>query len=331
MRLLYFTDTHLRGNTPQSRRDNLPDTLKDKLQEVIELADTLHIDYVLHGGDFFDNPSPSLAAMGDFLEIIRQLKCPLYAISGNHDVFGGNVNSLNRTLLGFLHRLGFVRLLLPGERVYLKKGGEVVQLTGQPYHYEIDRRDPVFDYVVKKEKADLAIHMVHGMLLDRPVFPEADFTLIENIMDTEADITLCGHNHLGFGIVKREDKFFINPGALVRLSNHKEEMMRKVGVVLIKLEGKEMECEFIPLKSALPGDEVLTRENIEGKTELSIKLANFIKEIRQAADLEKMNARSIIEEIARADEVDKEVKEEALRRIALVEEELRPKKVRDSK
>lgn len=331
MRLLYFTDTHLRGNTPQNRLDSLPDTLKNKLQEVVELADTLGIDYVLHGGDFFDNPSPSLAAVGDFLEVFRQFRCPVYAVSGNHDLFGGNLNSLNRTLLGFLHRLGFVKLLMPGERTYLKKHELVLQLTGQPYHYEIDRRIPGLDYVVKKENADVAVHMVHGMLLDQAVFPEADFTLIDSILETEADVTLCGHNHLGFGIIRREDKFFVNPGALVRLSNHKQEITRKVGVVLIKLEGKEVACEFIPLKTALPGDKVLTREKAEGKNELSVKLAHFIKEIRQAADLEKMNARSIVEEIAKADGVEKEVREEALRRIALVEEELRPKKARDSR
>ncbi|SHH00013.1 DNA repair exonuclease SbcCD nuclease subunit [Thermosyntropha lipolytica DSM 11003] len=329
MRLLYFTDTHLRGNTPQSRLDNLPETLKSKLEEVVKLAADLKVDYILHGGDFFDSPSPSLAVSGDLLECFRQFSCPVYAISGNHDLFGGNIHSLNRTLLGFLHRLGFIRLVLPGEKIYLKKHDTVLQLTGQPYHYEIDQRDPHLDYAVKKENADLALHMVHGMLLERPLPKEANFTLIDRIKDTEADITLCGHYHSGLGIIEKEGKIFANPGALVRLSNDKQEMTRRVGVILVKLEGEKPVCEFIPLISARPGNEVLTREEIEHRSDLRIKLANFIKEVRQNAEFERMNARRIIEEIARGEAIDKEAKEEALKRIAWVEEELRSKRVRE--
>ena len=44
--------------------------------------------------------------------------------------------------------------------------------------------------------------MVHGMLLDRPFIKGIPYTLIEDIKDTLADITLSGHYHGGFKLLK---------------------------------------------------------------------------------------------------------------------------------
>ncbi len=321
MRLLFLTDTHIRGNNPENRRDNLSDTLKNKVHEVIEIAEKHEVDYILHGGDFFDVASPSLAVTGEFLELFRKFRAPIYAISGNHDLFGANIQTLPRTLLGFIARLGFINLLMPGEKVYLKKHDVCLQLTGQPYHYDIDVRERELDYHILKENADIAIHMVHGMLANQEEFP-GHHTLVNDILETQADITLSGHNHLGFGNLEVGGKHFINPGALVRLSNHKKEIERKVGVTLINLDGKKIECKTIYLDSAPLGDEVLDRSKLEAKAALNMKLERFTQDIKQAADMEKMNVRNIINEVVDKLQDSKEVREEALRRIALVEENM---------
>ena len=74
--------------------------------------------------------SPSLAVTGEFpLELLSNLKVPIYAISGNHDLFGANLQTLPRTLLGFIARLGFINLLMPGEKVYLRKHDVCLQLS----------------------------------------------------------------------------------------------------------------------------------------------------------------------------------------------------------
>lgn len=319
MKLLFLTDTHIRGNTPENRLDNLGDTLKIKLNEVVEIADKYEVDYILHGGDFFDVASPSLAVTGEFLEIFKKFKVPIYAISGNHDLFGANLQTLPRTLLGFIARLGFINLLMPGEKVYLNKHNVTLQLTGQPYHYDIDIRPRELDYHVIKENADIAIHMVHGMLANQEEFP-GNHTLVADILETKADITLSGHNHLGFGQLEIEGKHFINPGALIRLTNHKREIERKVGVTLINLEGKNIKCETIYLNSAPKGDEVLDRSKIEAKASLDLKLERFTQEIKQASDMEKMNVKAIINEVVNNLQGSQELRDEALKRIALVEE-----------
>ncbi|HLS54237.1 MAG TPA: metallophosphoesterase, partial [Tissierellaceae bacterium] len=61
MKLLFFTDTHIRGTTPKNRKDDFPEALERKLYEVLDLINKENIDYVLHGGDLFDRPDLSVS------------------------------------------------------------------------------------------------------------------------------------------------------------------------------------------------------------------------------------------------------------------------------
>lgn len=281
MRLLFVTDTHLRGVTPRSRTDDFVATLKAKLREVVALAAEYQVAAVLHGGDLFDVPVPGLAAVGEFASILREIPVPLYIVPGNHDLHGQNLDSLARTLLGFLGRWGVVQLL-DRNPVYLDDGNVRVQLTGAPFHFAID--DGGADYIVKKKNCDVAIHVCHGALLDRGFGPMVKYTLIDDIASrTEADYTLCGHYHLGYEAVFREGKWFINPGALVRLSASPGEVKRWPAVVLIRLEGVQAKHEIIKLKSARPGEEVLDRSAIEEAAFRAERRQQFLQTIRQIA------------------------------------------------
>ena len=91
MKLLFLTDTHIRASAPQNRTDDFVATLKNKFREVNEIARREGVDAILHGGDLFDIPSPSLAVCGDFVSIMSEAGVPIYGIAGNHDVFGDKV------------------------------------------------------------------------------------------------------------------------------------------------------------------------------------------------------------------------------------------------
>lgn len=319
MRFLFFTDDHKRGTTPANRKDHFPVTLAGKLREVVEIARTREVDFVLHGGDFFDVPTPALSVCADFLQIYQDFPIPVYVISGNHDVFGQNQETLPRTMLGFVVRLGIVHLI-GRDPVYLEKNGICIQLTGQGFHFDIDRRDPREDYVVQKKDCNYAIHLVHGMLLDRVYFPGPCYTLIEQIWETEADFTLVGHNHLGFPDTERNGKFFLNPGALARLSNHPYELTRPIQVILLDFSGSRPTYEKIQLRSAPPGEEVLDRSRLEEATFREQRLASYLAEVKTAGTYQRTDIRVLIEEIAQVEKIDKKVREETLRRISLAEE-----------
>lgn len=123
LRLLYVTDTHIRGTTPRSRTDDFVDALRKKLNEVVDIAEREKVDAVLHGGDLFDRPDLSPAVVRDFARLLRRLKVPIYVVAGNHDVFGHNPDTVDRTMLGLLDAFGTVRLIRPGEKILLEGVG----------------------------------------------------------------------------------------------------------------------------------------------------------------------------------------------------------------
>lgn len=317
LRLLYFTDTHIRGTTPKNRKDNLQETLERKLNEVGQIIKDYNIDYVLHGGDLFDRPDVSISIVSNFASILNSYNVPIYIISGNHDVYGHNPNTIGRTILGLLDALNVVRIIKENEVIYLNKGGVRVQLTGQPYTYNIDHEGYKGEYIVNEVSpdSDFSIHMVHGMLLNKPFIKGVPYTLIDDILDTKADITLAGHYHSGFGIVETNNKYFVNPGSLIRITNSLREIERHPKVVFIELKDS-INMKLVPLKTALKGEEVLDRDEIENHIFKSERLFDFKQSIDAAINFDKLEINEILMEVSNAENVSDEVKKEALKRIS---------------
>lgn len=337
MKLLYITDTHIRGTPPRHRLDDFPAALRAKLTEVVELACRHRVQAILHGGDLFDRPDVAPAVAREFLEPLRAAPCPIYGIAGNHDIFGHNPETLHRTMLGLFDGFGLFQLIRPGQVHLLGEGSLQVQVTGQEFHYDLDRRDPRLDYCVYAEGDPAAppghqhwrqpgvrwaIHLVHGMLLERDFFPGIAHTLLEAVMPhSVADLTLNGHYHPGFSQVwEHGGRRWVNPGALVRLGIGAGELRRQPRAVLIELTPDALRLEFINLASAPPGEEVLDRGALEAEALRNQALADFLSDVRAAGEFQELDVARILERIADNQGVPAAVKAEAVRRIGLAQE-----------
>lgn len=164
------------------------------------------------------------------------------------------------------------------------------------------------------ESCKYAIHMTHGFLIDKPFMKEVSHTLIEDIKDTKADITLGGHYHFGFKTVELDNKYFVNPGALIRISNSKIEMKRRPKVDIISL-GKNIHIEERYLKSAKPGEEVLDRSEMERHQFKGIKMAEFKESIEASANYKSLDIFDLLLRISKSENISEEVKSEALKRV----------------
>ncbi len=311
MKILYLTDTHIRGTNPKYRLDDFASTLRAKLIEVVGLIEAHRVDFVIHGGDVFDMPSLPLPVAGDFMEILARIRVPIYAVAGNHDIYAYNPETLDRTMLGFLSKLGHFRLLHPGSPVYIEAGGVRVQLSGMHFHFAIDRRDFRMDYCVRKVNCDFAIHTAHGLLLTRPVAPEIPHTIAELVaQNTEADLTLGSHAHFGFAPVTFDGRTVANPGALVRLSPQPADMQRQPQVLLIDLTGLKPAYVFVPLASALPGNAVIDAKQANDFTSREAVLSDYFKGWGSASTLE-----DVLQDLAERDTLPRKVRDEAVHRL----------------
>jgi DNA repair exonuclease SbcCD nuclease subunit len=324
VKLLYITDTHIRGTTPKNRKDNLLDTLIMKFKEINNIAKEYSVDYILHGGDLFDRPDISTSIARKFAILLDKFQIPIYLVAGNHDLYGHNPDTLHRTLLGLFDAIGLVTLIKENQKIILQKNGIKLQLTGQSYKYDIDSKLNKEGYIVeeKEKSVDYAIHIVHGMLLDRPFIKGIPYTLIDEITNTKADITLSGHYHSGFGVKKINNKYFINPGSLIRITNSLQEIERYPQAVLINLTDG-IDIDMIKLKTAKPGKEVLDRQQIELSIYRNERLMQFKQSIDSSTSFEKLDITHILNTLANAEEISSEVKEEAINRISLAQMDIK--------
>jgi len=319
MKILFFTDSHIRGTNPKNRTDEFILTLENKFKEIVNIIENENIDYVIHGGDLFDRPDPSISIVSRFSNILKQIKVPFYNVSGNHDIFGHNPQTINRSMLGLLNSLDFIKIL-DNDRVVLTKDNINVQLTGQPYIYNID--DPINRkyYMVNDvdENCNYSIHVVHGLLLDRPFIQGIPYTLIDDIKETKADITLVGHYHAGFKTTNIENKYFINPGSIVRITNSLGEINRTPKVVIINLD-KDIQLEYMNLQSAQKGEDVLDRSEIEKSSFQNERLFEFKQTVDSLIDFDKMDINDVLIEVSNTEGLSDKVIKEALRRIAKIQ------------
>lgn len=318
MRILYFTDTHIRGTNPKNRKDDFVKSLELKFEEIVHIVNSKDIDFVIHGGDLFDRPDISISVVSKFTNIIKKINKPIYIVSGNHDIFGHNPSTIDRTMLGLLKSLDFLNIVDSKSSIILEKEGIRVQLTGLPYSYDIDTNKE--GYIVKNIAPDIdySIHIVHGMLLNRPFVKGIPYTLVDDIIETKADITLSGHYHAGFNTIEKDGKFFINPGSLVRVTNSLKEIERTPKVVLIDL-GDKISIEMLTLKSAKLGEEVLDRSEIEKSSFRGERIIEFKQTIDSAINFDKMDINDLLLEVTLAENLSDAVKEEALKRIAQIQ------------
>jgi two-component sensor histidine kinase len=70
------------------------------------------------------------------------------------------------------------------------------------------------------------------------------------------------------------------------------------------------------------GEEVLDRTRAEELESRVLAMERFTREVKEATELRRWNVSQIISDLARAENLDEEIRKEALRRIAEAEESL---------
>jgi len=229
MKILFFTDSHLRSTTPPGRIDSYSKSLEKKFEMIHAIKDKEEVDVVLCGGDVFHTPTPAFRLLREYIEIFKKLS-PIYVVDGSHDKFGYSETTLERTALGIMEAAGVVTLLN-------RKGVTIdnVHFVGIPHTFDLDT-DPK-NYFVKKGKEEVLIEVAHGMVVPNKFF--GDYTLISEL-ETEADYLFCGHYHPGFNLVKKRNTTIINPGSLGRVNNLQSNR-RFPQVVLLNTKTKELQ------------------------------------------------------------------------------------------
>lgn len=254
----------------------------------------------------------------------------MFFVWGNHDVLAWNPKTIEDTSFGLFETFCEEMTLLneiPIERVY---NGQRITLSGISSYARLDRsildddgnvlEHRARDYIVKQADGEPPrIHVVHGYLSPDPILEDIPHTVIAEMLETEAAITLTGHEHTGFPVTRTQHGVLYNPGALGRVFASHTEMNRmpKYALGTIADDGTP-ELLPVPCRVAKLGNEVMDRTLLDEKRKREIMLSEArgsIKEVLASISIEAVDLRTIIHRFE--DQVRPEVYNEAKRRLQL--------------
>lgn len=346
-RFLFIGDLHYSGVNPENYISNYKEDFYAQMMEVKEIVFNMCVDAILTPGDIFNSHIVSNTTLLELADMI-QSSCNWYTIIGNHDIIGYNLDSYERSSLKVLERLcdNLEVIETEEQRFYSRHCGDVYfSISGTSYSDKMDVNGYGYFYPTEEEIKEnftlnwylenyIKIHIAHGMLLEKKP-PFEKYTLI-NKVKTMADLILCGHDHAGFGIKvldktgninsynefkwSKSDqvKVFCNPGAFMRIRASKQELEREIQIAVIEIYDNGITTiKLIPLESAKPGYEVLSRDKIEENNEREYAMSQFAALIQnKAGEKVTLDTLQIIEELGQAEGIPKYVINEALKLVS---------------
>jgi DNA repair exonuclease SbcCD nuclease subunit len=311
LKFLYSTDFHVRASSPAARLDDFHITILKKIEYWLRKGEELEVDGYLNGGDWLDRPDVPYSTLRKLLKILKTAKKPIYSVGGNHEEYGMNPETFERTAFGILEGSGVINMLSPTERTTVsdKNCDTVVSLSGCHAYFDLDKGERVLDYtdVPQPVTPDATkIHIVHGFLSKEKRLEDIPHTLIEDVLDTNADIVLTGHDHQGFGVIKKNGRIFCNPGALARVSAAVGDVNLEVKFALITIDGNKMDIELIPLPIdiARPANEVLDRTKLVQEKKHKEQLGNFVQKMSKAEVITSFNVYNVLNALAKEENLE---------------------------
>lgn len=262
MRILYFTDLHLRSISDRSRYriDDHYVSQFDELYEIADIAKLNNVELILSGGDFLHTPRVSHSLITDIIGWAKNLSSPLFTVVGNHDCFAFQVDDVKNSGLGVLFKADIInRLDQLSYKDTLIKG----------VHAYVDPRQG--DYMVAGEGKKIVVS--HNYVFPSPL--PFDSVLPQDIK-TNADIVFTGHYHKPYDITVGKTRF-INPGSLSRWAV--DERDRKPTVLI--LDTDTLLITPIQLKSSKPGNEIFDLDAVAEGQAKELNLSQFVNSLEE--------------------------------------------------
>ena len=267
-KFLFFTDVHLKGENPLSRIDNYSESIIEKLNEIVDIANEQQVDFTLFGGDFYDTHRIyNYKVMRESISALKRLKSKLYYIIGQHDLKGYNIQTFATSASCFTFDQ------LNGKAELLAEATDLGDAWLIPSHvnediYELTTRKPVTD----KPTILLAHHLISNQSAFFDIIPCKDVA-------GYYDLILSGDLHKGVEYHEQGGTKFFNPGAVSRKTIDKIDRFRDPAVGIITVDKNKIDVEKILLKKVKPQTEVFGDKIIE-HTPINVNVDKFVDELQ---------------------------------------------------
>lgn len=293
-KFLFYTDLHLHNVAPRHRKDEYSQSILEKLAEIYATGKSRGVDFVVFGGDFFDvHRMYSYDVISDAMTTICSSGLETYAIVGQHDLKGYNLDTYAKSTLAFLERHC-------QSWHTLWKEHEIGDIVLFPCH-----ANGSIEGTLKKPISSnkVPVLIAHLLLYDQP----SKFSTIStsSVGDNPFALILSGDLHCGFEAHDINGTVFCNPGAVARKATSDN---REVKCLIVEVDSAGgVSIESVPLASAKKYDDVFDESFVETvKQTAKMDASGFVSEILEL-EMDAVDAFELLEKVGKQKGVRKEV------------------------
>jgi len=265
----FIADTHFSPYTPESRKDNYPETILNKYSQVNELYPS---SYNIIAGDIFHKPTLPLKYINRVARVEhdsqKQDGHKTYVIAGNHDCIYADLDYLWDSSVGNWISTGLVSLL---DVLTIDMGTYKVNIVSWPF----TKSDPPKAQI--EWKNDLNVLVGHAFW-EPSAPPGKDFSLSSSDVEHLGyDAVVLGHDHAKYKPVTVGKTTVYRPGSLSRGTSHWSNLWREVAILRLELlpDSYIFTYEIIP---SLPPEQVFSvQSRSEDKNKFKKDMSTFVK------------------------------------------------------
>lgn len=285
-------DPHFSDTAPKSRKDDFVSALFAKMDFIETDCLSQGGQFLIFPGDIFHKKALSTKFMCQFVRYFEDYLLPVYGIAGNHDVYAGNVDFINRTSLGIVFASGTIRRLRH-LLVYLSTCN--IHIRGFDFkpalHVETPAREEITTTYERLhglegqewDGLDIDYHLAvaHGFTRKSHAhFETKDYVNVPSFQKAGYNALFLGHDHIPHPTEDHEGMLVCRGGNLSRGTKHAYQRERDVQYHLVRVskEGIKIEERKIPVA---PAEEIYSNEQIE-REGMDLQLKKFIGQLKDA-------------------------------------------------
>lgn len=235
-KVIFICDPHISDVTPSSRRDDYPQAILNKFNELKRVCEEQSIDYVVMEGDVFHRPSGlPLRWLNLFVDCFKAFPCPLYSIVGNHDIPWERLEEVQNTTIGLFFKTNVIHHLEE-----LKFDDCVIK--GFDYGEQETPAIPGFYNICVS-------HIFYEDTLSEFIKPGEKLTS-QQVQELGYNAYVLGHDHSYHEPTKVGNTCIYRQGAFSRGSSHTSNRTRDIKALLFDSSDKSFKELIIPSASA---------------------------------------------------------------------------------
>lgn len=217
--IAFLGDLHLDNRSVDSRVDDLMQTAKDKLWDILGKCQERKVRALFLEGDVFNRIQVSHEAINEFGSIFMEFKnagIRIFTILGNHDILRNAYDNFQKAPLQTMITFGII------EHIHLENR---VLINGKVLITPVD----YFEYPTKAEpKAGCNILLAHMFYNQSAMMADERHNLSKEVVESLGyDFVFLGHDHEEYKMAQAGKSIVVRTGSLLRGTAHIYNFTRK--------------------------------------------------------------------------------------------------------